>query len=591
MKKILPIFLFTSFLLGNTKTVAISYFDNTSGLEQYNPLSKGLADMLITDLSNVKSIQIVEREKLESLLKEIDLGEGKFIDPNTAQKLGKGLGARYILTGSYLILDETMRIDARLVDVATGEISMAEEITGGKSIFFELEKQLVNKLITTLNVKLSRSEERNINKVQTESFESFNTYSTGLESYDTNELEAAKLYFEQAIKIDPDYDIIYERLDQVESKIDKFIEQKKKGAIEKAKYIPEKTVYLMEQIRKGENSCEDLLKSIEKLYGFLKKIDNIEGWPYKKESNKLMFKQSYFENIDFEDTNRWGKLGFNVPPQNIVDLASIIEKRLLFSYEIIEYMLGNNYENYCFSNSYKEMIKWIVKKQTICFQLPIFLEYVNARYEQNFNSINYFDQKRYTILSSFLDEYPEELDYKIYTKRMYGDIPVYLELKNIVKRINNPILYDFIREYQLYFDPSHPFSWNIPYIFPEYFDSIHLYTSDHQTVNLPKGIKYLSDFITEVNFHYNTRIKITEEYIGKLRNRNRYQPDTFYIPDEIFELKKLKKITFNPGSPPIISFSSNIKKPKNLEEIDFSHSAERTFKEKLMTIFPDIEIE
>ena len=50
--------------------------------------------MLITDLSNVKSIQIVEREKLESLLKEIELGEGKFIDPNTAQKLGKGLGGR-----------------------------------------------------------------------------------------------------------------------------------------------------------------------------------------------------------------------------------------------------------------------------------------------------------------------------------------------------------------------------------------------------------------------------------------------------------------------------------------------------------------
>ena len=102
--KIYLLLLFSSFLFADTKTVAISYFDNTSGLEQYNPLSKGLADMLITDLSNVKSIQIVEREKLESLLKEIDLGEGKFIDPNTAQKLGKGLGAGYMLTGSYLIM-------------------------------------------------------------------------------------------------------------------------------------------------------------------------------------------------------------------------------------------------------------------------------------------------------------------------------------------------------------------------------------------------------------------------------------------------------------------------------------------------------
>ena len=147
MKSILPLLLFTSFLLAKTQTVAISYFDNTSGLEEFNPLSKGLADMLITDLSNVKSIQIVEREKLESLLKEIDLGESKFMDESTAQKLGKGLGAGYMLTGSYLIMGETMRIDARLVDVATGEVSMGEEITGKKNTFFELEKDLVYKFI------------------------------------------------------------------------------------------------------------------------------------------------------------------------------------------------------------------------------------------------------------------------------------------------------------------------------------------------------------------------------------------------------------------------------------------------------------
>ena len=137
---IFTILLCASVPLADTQTVAISYFDNTSGLEEYNPLSKGLADMLITDLSNVKSIQIVEREKLESLLKEIRLGEGKFIDESTAQKLGKGLGAGYMLTGSYLIFGETMRIDARLVNVATGEVSMGEEITGKKNTFLNWKK-------------------------------------------------------------------------------------------------------------------------------------------------------------------------------------------------------------------------------------------------------------------------------------------------------------------------------------------------------------------------------------------------------------------------------------------------------------------
>ena len=139
MRKILPILLIISFILADTKTVAISYFDNTSGIEEYNPLSKGLADMLITDLSKIKSLKIVEREKLESLLKEIDLGDGKFIDPNTAQKLGKGLGAEYILTGSFLSVEPMMRIDARLVNVETGLIEKANMVEGLAKDFFVLE--------------------------------------------------------------------------------------------------------------------------------------------------------------------------------------------------------------------------------------------------------------------------------------------------------------------------------------------------------------------------------------------------------------------------------------------------------------------
>ena len=209
------------------KTVAISYFDNTSGTKEYDPLSKGLADMLITDLSNVKSLKIVEREKLESLLKEIELGDGKFIDPNTAQKLGKGLGAGYMLTGSFLIMGETMRIDARLVDVGTGEITMAEEITGEKDTFFELEKSLVDKLVTTFDIVLSKSEQRRVKKVQTESFEAFNAFASAIDAFDRKEYDTSKKLFEKATEFDEDYDIAWERLDSIVDNLEKLLKIKK----------------------------------------------------------------------------------------------------------------------------------------------------------------------------------------------------------------------------------------------------------------------------------------------------------------------------------------------------------------------------
>ena len=79
---------FFQLLFSSSRTIAVSYFDNTSKLDEYTQLSKGLADILITELSNIESIQIVEREKLQSLLEEISLGRSEFFDSTTAQKLG-----------------------------------------------------------------------------------------------------------------------------------------------------------------------------------------------------------------------------------------------------------------------------------------------------------------------------------------------------------------------------------------------------------------------------------------------------------------------------------------------------------------------
>ena len=92
------------------RTIAIAYFDNNTGSAELDPLRKGLADMLITDLGAVSSLQIVERDKLNQVLDELKLGRSKFIDPRTAQKLGKGLAAEYIMTGSYALARDVLAL-------------------------------------------------------------------------------------------------------------------------------------------------------------------------------------------------------------------------------------------------------------------------------------------------------------------------------------------------------------------------------------------------------------------------------------------------------------------------------------------------
>jgi TolB-like protein len=187
------------------RTVAIAYFENDSGQPELDPLRKGLADMLITDLAGIGSLQIVEREKLNAVLAELKLGASKFIDPKTAQRLGRGLAAEYIMTGSYLVQGEAMRIDARVVQVATGKVAATEKVDGRKDDFFSLEKDLVDALVRTLEIKLTAAERGKLRANATQSWAAWARYSAGLDARDRGDEAEARRQFQAALDADPNY--------------------------------------------------------------------------------------------------------------------------------------------------------------------------------------------------------------------------------------------------------------------------------------------------------------------------------------------------------------------------------------------------
>ena len=193
----------------NAKRLAIIYFDNSGGEPSMDKLKKGLADMLITDLSNVRMLDIVERDKLEAILKEQKLSNSKDFDPNTAAKVGKLLGAQIILTGGYFDMMGSLRIDARFIDVQTGKILKSDGVDGATSSFFKIQKQLAWKIINNMDVKISDKEKKELEskeKSKALSFEDLNQYSTALELYDKGKkADAKKIAEKMAVKY-PDFE-------------------------------------------------------------------------------------------------------------------------------------------------------------------------------------------------------------------------------------------------------------------------------------------------------------------------------------------------------------------------------------------------
>lgn len=125
--------------------VAVLYFEN-QGNPELEPLKVGLAQMLITDLTGSPGIQVVERAKLQAILDELELGHSGKVEGDTAAKVGKLLGAKWLILGSYFELMGTLRIDARLVRVETGEIVSSRGVNDAAGAFMKMEKQLAEEL-------------------------------------------------------------------------------------------------------------------------------------------------------------------------------------------------------------------------------------------------------------------------------------------------------------------------------------------------------------------------------------------------------------------------------------------------------------
>lgn len=127
-------------------TVAVLYFGYGGKTPEMEVLRKGLAQMLISDLSGYGTVRLVERERLQEILEELDLAQSARFDAATVAQVGKLLGAQYLVMGDYFDLMNNLRVDARVIEVKTGQILRALGARGSADEFFTLEQKLSGEL-------------------------------------------------------------------------------------------------------------------------------------------------------------------------------------------------------------------------------------------------------------------------------------------------------------------------------------------------------------------------------------------------------------------------------------------------------------
>ena len=130
--------------------IAVLPFDNNSiGKDRadFDGIGRGMADMLITDMAQNASITVVERERIQALLTEQNLVKSGTIDPQTAIRLGKMIGAQYMITGGFMSDGRgTYVLTARAINVEKSTIVNPVRLTTKGDDVLGLMSQLSSKL-------------------------------------------------------------------------------------------------------------------------------------------------------------------------------------------------------------------------------------------------------------------------------------------------------------------------------------------------------------------------------------------------------------------------------------------------------------
>ena len=127
-------------------TLAVLDFENIARTRELDWLGTGIGETLITDLSRIREVTVIERKRLNDAVKELKFGRSQYVDPGSAQKIGKLLGADYMVVGGYQPFESDLRLTARLVEVETGKIKAPTQVDGKRKDLFKLQTQLAEAL-------------------------------------------------------------------------------------------------------------------------------------------------------------------------------------------------------------------------------------------------------------------------------------------------------------------------------------------------------------------------------------------------------------------------------------------------------------
>jgi tetratricopeptide (TPR) repeat protein len=190
---------------GSITTVAVMPLRFVGADTSLQPLERGIAELITTDLSITDQLIVVERARLAALLSEIALQKSGATDSSTNVRAGKLIQAGRIVQGQILQNGERLRVDAAIVNTTTTLLSGGASNENALDEVFAIERAIVMQLFDSLGVKLTTAQRKQLDDRPTRSLPAFLAYSRGLTFEDAGRFDDAARAYQDAARIDPSF--------------------------------------------------------------------------------------------------------------------------------------------------------------------------------------------------------------------------------------------------------------------------------------------------------------------------------------------------------------------------------------------------
>ena len=194
-------------------SIAVISFENHTGDKAFDYLQKAIPDLLITSLERENKLYVATWERMLDLLEQMGKKNVEVIDRQLGFELCRREGIKTIVLGSYIKAGETFATDVKVLDVDTKKLLRSSSSKG------EGVSSIINNQIDELTKEISEGvglagksvepAERPIADVTTSSMDAYRYYVEGRENYRKLYFDDARIAFEKAVKLDPDFAMAY----------------------------------------------------------------------------------------------------------------------------------------------------------------------------------------------------------------------------------------------------------------------------------------------------------------------------------------------------------------------------------------------